>query len=84
MINTNVNESTQKHLNTIETIVDGALSAIEADVSTMTAPDTAVLEKYPGFGKTVAEMLGRAEESLKLLQAEAGRATEWAQQRGYI
>ncbi len=84
MVNASVNEAAQKHFTTIATIIDGVNSAIEADLSTMTAPDTVVLKKYDEFGKRVTNMIGGAEKSLKLLQAEAEGATGWAQQLGYI
>jgi CO/xanthine dehydrogenase Mo-binding subunit len=79
-----VNEAAQKHFTTIAAIVGEVLGAIEADLSTMTAPDTAVLNKYPEFGETVTTVLTRAEGSLELLQVEAEGTTEWARRLGYI
>lgn len=84
MINTNLNETVQKHFTTIAAIVDEVLTAIEADLSAMTEPDTAILTKYPEFGEQVTKMVGSAERSLKLLQAEAEGAIDWAKQLGYI
>ena len=84
MINSSVNEIAQRHFTTIATAVDEVLEAIEADLATVTAPNTAILTKYPEFGKSVAKMLDSAEEKLKLLQAEAQGASDWAEQLGYI
>jgi hypothetical protein len=84
MISANVDENAQRHFCAIAAIFDDVVAAIEADLSTITAPDTAVLEKYPEFGARVTKLVGTAETSLKSLQAEAEGAVDWAQQLGYI
>ncbi|ERF68129.1 hypothetical protein EPUS_06941 [Endocarpon pusillum Z07020] len=83
-INTNLGELALKHLNSIATIRAEISDAIDADISVMTAPDTAVFEKHPEFGQKVVRMLSTAKKSLELLQNAAARPVAWAHQRGYI
>lgn len=83
-INTNLDELALKHLNSVATIRGEIYDAIDADISVMTAPDTAVFEEHPEFGRRVVEMLSTAKTSLELLQHAAAGTVAWAHQRGYI
>ena len=58
--------------------------ATAADVETIEAPDTALLEKYPAFGRSVEEMLDRARAELESIELAATEAREEARSRGYI
>lgn len=84
MINTNMNVNAQAHFNTVAEIVNDIFGAIEAHLSIMTKPDTAVLVKYPDLEKSVTDMLDDVKATLKTLQDTAKGATEWAEELGYI
>jgi hypothetical protein len=60
------------------------LDATDRDLETIQAPDAALLEKYPAFGKSVEEMLRIAKTELKSIDAAAAEAREDARHRGYI
>jgi len=83
-IDTKLNRGAQKYLAAIENIQEVILEAIEADVSSMTDPDTTVFEQFPGFGEDIAEMVVYAGLSLEQLQQNAEQPIATALQRGYI
>ncbi|KAF7514201.1 hypothetical protein GJ744_004526 [Endocarpon pusillum] len=83
-IKTNLDQLALQHLNSIATIRWGIYDAIDADISVMTAPDTAVFEERPEFGQKVVKMLSATKIWLELLQDAAGRPLASAYQRGYI
>ena len=60
------------------------LDATDRDLETIQAPDAALLEKYPAFGKSVEEMLLTARTELESIEAAATEAREDARHRGYI
>ena len=60
------------------------LDATDRDLETMQAPDAALLEKYPAFGKSVEEMLRTARTELESIDTAAADAREDARRRGYI
>jgi hypothetical protein len=60
------------------------LGATDRDLETIQAPDAALLEKYPAFGKTVEEMLCTARTDLESIEAAATEARQDARRRGYI
>jgi hypothetical protein len=60
------------------------LDATDRDLETLQAPDAALLEKYPAFGKSVEEMLLTARTELESIEAAATEAREDARHRGYI
>ena len=72
---------------TVDTLSDKVhliLDATDRDLETMQAPDAALLEKYPAFGKSVEEMLRTARTELESIEAAATEAREDARHRGYI
>jgi hypothetical protein len=64
--------------------VHSIFNATDADLQTIQAPDAALLEKYPAFGKRVEEMLDTARTVLESIEAAAREAREDARHRGYI
>jgi hypothetical protein len=60
------------------------LDATDRDLETIQAPDAALLEKYPAFGRSVEEILRTARAELESIEAAATKAREDARQRGYI
>jgi hypothetical protein len=60
------------------------LDATDRDLETIQAPDAALLEKHPAFGKRVEEMLLTAKTELELIGVTATEAREDARRRGYI
>ena len=60
------------------------LGATDRDLETIQAPDAALLEKHPEFGKSVEEMLSTARTELESIKAAATEAREDARHRGYI
>jgi hypothetical protein len=84
MITKNLNETAQKHMVAIIDIWHVIIGAIEADIASMAAPDTAVFEEHPEFGEKVAYMLIGARKSLERLQRSAEQPIAMALQLGYI
>jgi hypothetical protein len=64
--------------------VHSILNATDADLETIQAPDAALLEKYPAFGRRVEEMLRTARTDLESIEVAARGAREDATRRGYI
>jgi hypothetical protein len=58
--------------------------ATAADLETIEAPDTALLEKHPAFGRSVEEILDRARAELESIELAVTAAREEARSRGYI
>lgn len=84
MIEVDMDEIAQQHLDTVAARVAQVLGAIEADLSTMTAAGTAVLVEYPEVRKSVTRMLRSVKETSKKLQAEVEGQFPQTEQLGSI
>jgi hypothetical protein len=71
-ISTDLRELAQVTVESLSEKVHSILNATDADLETIKAPDAALLEKYPAFGKGVEDMLRTRD------------AREDARSRGYI
>ena len=64
--------------------VHDILDDTDADLETMVAPDTALLTRYPKFGRRVQESLNQARKSLVEIEVAIQPARDDARGRGYI
>jgi hypothetical protein len=74
----------QETADSIYTMMGEVLDAVDDDLATMKAPDTAVLDKYPEFGRSIANMVESAEKALTQMRTGAEDARAEARKRGYV
>jgi hypothetical protein len=83
-IRNDLKELAERTVGSISEKVHLILSATDADLETIKAPDAALMEKYPAFGRNVEEMLRTARTDLELIETAARKAREEARRRSYI
>ena len=77
-------ELAERTVDSLSEKVHSILEATDRDLETLEAPDSALLEKYPAFGRSVEDMLRMARTELKSIEANVKEAREEARNRGYI
>ena len=77
-------ELAERTVDSLSQNVHSILDATDRDLETIEAPDAALLEKYPAFGRSVEEMLRTSRTKLESIEAAANVAREDARHRGYI
>ena len=83
-ISTDLRELAQVTVESLSEKVHSILNATDADLETIKAPDAALLEKYPAFGKNAEELLRTARATLEAIEVAARDARADAGRRGYI
>ena len=77
-------ELAERLVDSLSQKVHSILDATDRDLETIEAPDVALLEKYPVFGRSVEEMLRTARTELESIEVDAREAREDASRREYI
>lgn len=83
-IRNDLRELAKQTMDSLSEMVHSILDDTDADLETIQAPDAALLEKYPAFGRNAEELLRTARATLETIEVAARDARADAKRRGYI